>query len=85
MNVYQPSNYDTKSNKLVKTNSGYRSYSRLVEIKFKRKHIKWRNLYEFPQKYWAFNWEGIAVYKDGYFIINDKFTPHPLFNLPYFI
>jgi hypothetical protein len=78
-NAYRPSAHDTKSNKLVKTNSGYRSYCRLVKIKFTGKRFKWKPLFEFPEKYWPYNWEGIAAYKEGYFIMNDKYTPKPPF------
>lgn len=51
------------------------SYSRLVEITVNKRSVEWKPIAEFPEKYWAYNWEGIAAYKNGYFIINDKYTP----------
>lgn len=63
------------SNKFIKDSSGYKNYVRLIDIKITGKKIKWKTLYELPVAYMSYNWEGIAAYKNGYFIINDKYTP----------
>lgn len=56
-------------------NGKIESFARLVKIKIGRKNIKWSSLGNLPKQYWAYNWEGIAAYKKGYFVMNDKYTP----------
>ncbi len=72
--VYRPYAGDI-SNKLILDDSGYGNYCRLVQLKYKNFKFSWKPLWEFPKEYAGYNWEGIAVYKNGYFIINDKYTP----------
>ncbi len=63
------------SNKFIKDGNGYKNYIRLIDIQITHKKITWKTLYELPVAYMSYNWEGIASYKNGYFIINDKYTP----------
>ncbi len=64
-----------RNNALIKTGNAYQNYCRLIDIKYNRKHFSWKPIWIFPGEYASYNWEGIAAYKKGYFIINDKYTP----------
>jgi len=64
-----------RNESFIKDSSGYRNYCRLVEVKYRNAKFKWKSIWEFPKEYSGYNWEGIASYKKGYFIINDKYTP----------
>ena len=74
--IYRVSQKDSKNDKLIRDSSGYHSYCRLVDIKYNPSSFEftWKPLWELPTAYWSYNWEGIAAYKKGYFIINDKYT-----------
>lgn len=67
-----------RANRFIK-DTGYRNYVRLVRIRINAKKAKWEPLLDLPTAFMSYNWEGIAAYKNGYFIINDKYTP----NKPY--
>lgn len=72
--VYRMPSNEVENNALIKDSSGYHSYCRLVKIKYKNNSFTWQRLWEFPVEYMSHNWEGIAAYKRGYFMINDKYT-----------
>lgn len=59
---------------LIRDSSGYHGYCRLVHLEKDRDTICWNALWTFPPEWRSYNWEGIAAYKGGYFIINDKYT-----------
>lgn len=59
-------NYDKKE---------VRSYCRIVKIKQENGQFSYEPLADLPEQYWAYNWEGLARYKNGFFITNDKYTP----------
>lgn len=73
--VYRTPDSDVANAKHIKDEKGYNSYCRLIDVAFKGDRFTWKPLWEFPQAYRGYNWEGIAAYKGGYFIINDKYTP----------
>ena len=73
--VYRVPNADIKNDTLIRDKNGYKSYCRLITMEFKKNKFTWKPLWEFPVQYRSYNWEGIAAYKKGYFIINDKYTP----------
>lgn len=73
--VYRVSPKDEVNDKLIRDESGYKSYCRLVKLKYKNYKFTWEPLWEFPAAYWGYNWEAIAQYKNGYFVMNDKYTP----------
>ena len=73
--IYRMPNTDTANNKLIKNNGVYKNYCRLIDITYNNNRFAWKLLWEFPAPYNSYNWEGIAAYKHGYFIINDKYTP----------
>lgn len=73
--IYRVPQSDTASYPLTQDESGYSSYCRLVEVNFDGKEFSWRPYAPLPSAYWAYNWEGLASYKDGFFITNDKYTP----------
>ena len=76
--IYRLPNGDDKNNKLIKDTSGYKNYCRLIKIKYQNLSFSWELLWEFPLAFSSYNWEGIAAYKKGYFVINDKYTSaHP--------
>jgi hypothetical protein len=55
--------------------TGYKNYCRLITIELKNNQFSWQPLWEFPEQYRSYNWEGIAAYHNGYFLINDKYSP----------
>ncbi|PZP42273.1 MAG: hypothetical protein DI598_17120 [Pseudopedobacter saltans] len=57
-----------------------RSYCRIVQIKEKDNRFTFKSFADLPFQYWAYNWEGLARYKKGFFLMNDKYTP----KRPYF-
>ncbi len=73
--IYRPPATDQLNNQLVQHQSNYQNYARLISIELQDKQLTWQPLWEFPEPYRGYNWEGIAAYKSGYFIINDKYTP----------
>lgn len=73
--IYRVPTTDTINNRLISDSGIYKSYTRLVSIQKKNNTYKWVPLWEFPKQFWSYNWEGIAAYKKGYFVINDKYTP----------
>ncbi len=72
--VYRTPKNDKQNDKLIRDEYGYKSYCRLIKIKYKNQQFSWEPLWQFPYEYMGYNWEGIAAYKNGYFIINDKYT-----------
>ncbi len=72
--VYRPAENDSINNKLVKTDGNFKSYSRLVDIYINETGISWQPIREFPLAFRGYNWECIAYYKNGYFVMNDKYT-----------
>lgn len=75
--VYRTPAADTVSSRLITGDSGYKNYCRLIDLELKEDAFTWKTLWEFPPLYSDYNWEGIAAYKDGYFIMNDKYSPKP--------
>ncbi|MES2478743.1 MAG: hypothetical protein V4561_06640 [Bacteroidota bacterium] len=73
--LYRPAKHELSLTKLVQDASGYHNYCRLIDIEYKENTLSWKTLWEFPPEYAAYNWEGIATSKNGYFIINDRYTP----------
>ncbi len=73
--VYRVPQTDVKNDTLIRDKNGYKSYCRLITVEYKKNKFTWKPLWEFPVQYRSYNWEGIAAYKKGYFIINDKYTP----------
>lgn len=73
--VYRVPDSDTANYPLTQDASGYRSYCRLVRVYFDGNGFSWKPYATLPQAYWAYNWEGLAAYKNGFFITNDKYTP----------
>ncbi|MFT4204458.1 MAG: hypothetical protein QM610_11180 [Chitinophagaceae bacterium] len=55
--------------------SNLRSYTRIIQIKKENGAFTYRPLADLPLQYWTYNWEGLARYKKGFFILNDKYTP----------
>jgi hypothetical protein len=72
--VYRTQEKDAAT-RLIKDSSGYRNYVRLIDVFFNGKGFTWKPLLELPINYMSYNWEGIAAYKNGYFLMNDKYTP----------
>jgi hypothetical protein len=77
--IYRTPATDIPNTSRITGPSGFKNYCRLVDITFKNNRFTWQPLWEFPEQYMGYNWEGIAAYRGGYFIINDKYTP----NRPY--
>jgi hypothetical protein len=73
--VYRVPKTDKVNDKLIKDGFGYKSYCRLISLKYKKNKFTWEPLWQFPASYMSYNWECIAAYNDGYFILNDKYTP----------
>ncbi|QJX47625.1 hypothetical protein HMJ29_12000 [Hymenobacter taeanensis] len=60
---------------LVLQDGKYQNYCRLISLRYKRNKISWKPLFELPREYMTYNWEGLAAYKSGYFLMNDKYGP----------
>jgi len=73
--VYRSPAADVANTRLITGPGGFKNYFRLVDITLKNNRFTWQPLWEFPEQYMGYNWEGIAAYKNGYFVINDKYTP----------
>lgn len=73
--VYRVPSADKLNDSLIKKQDIYYNYARLVDIEFGNNHFSWTPLWALPEEYSDYNWEGIAAFKSGYFIMNDKFTP----------
>ena len=73
--VYRVPTTDKENDLKTRDAKGYKSYCRLVTMEYKKGKFIWQPLWDFPTEYMSYNWEGIAAYKNGYFIINDKYTP----------
>lgn len=73
--IYRTPDNDSVNQRLIKDKAGYKNYCRLINISYIDKQFTWEPLWEFPEQYQSYNWEGIAAYKGGFFIINDKYTP----------
>ncbi|RAK65849.1 hypothetical protein [Hymenobacter edaphi] len=72
--VYRPAAGDANA-RFVQEGSGYKNYCRLISVRYKGGKLSWKPLLELPAEYMTYNWEGLAAYKDGYFLINDKYGP----------
>ncbi|GAB3832379.1 hypothetical protein [Hymenobacter jeollabukensis] len=72
--VYRPAAGDANA-RLVQEGSGYKNYCRLISVRYKGGKLSWKPLMELPAEYMTYNWEGLAGYKEGYFLINDKYGP----------
>lgn len=72
--IYRVPEQDTINNRLIKPGGVYEDYSRLIELRYSDAGFTWKPVWEFPVAYRGYNWEGIAKYKNGYFVINDKYT-----------
>lgn len=73
--VYRTPATDLENAKLIQDKDGYKNYCRLISVELTKQGVSWRPLWDFPEAYRGYNWEGIAAYKNGYFLINDKYTP----------
>ena len=73
--VYRTPATDTASARLIRRNGQFVNYCRLVTVERKGAAFTWQPLWEFPAQYRGYNWEGIAAYRGGYFIVNDKYSP----------
>ncbi len=59
---------------LIHNETGFTDYSRLVTIAYRKRQFSWSTVWTFPKEYTGYNWEGIAATRNGYFLLNDKFT-----------
>ena len=73
--VYRPAPADP-STRLVQDSTGsYQNYCQLISLRYRRRQLSWQPLLELPRAYMTYNWEGLAAYRGGYFLINDKYGP----------
>lgn len=72
---YRPGADQPVADALVKKDGKYQSYSRLISLKMNGRKITWRVLNELPPDYWGYNWEAVAAWRGGFFMLNDKYTP----------
>ena len=61
--------------RLIRNGNSYKNYCRLISLHYKRDKVSWKPLFELPTEFMTYNWEGLAAYKGGYFLINDKYGP----------
>jgi len=72
--VYRPTPTDPNA-RFVLQDGKYQNYCRLISLHYKGDKISWKPLFELPQEYMTYNWEGLAPYHGGYFLMNDKYGP----------
>jgi hypothetical protein len=72
--VYRTPTADKQNDQLIRNKAGYKNYCRLIDIQLQDSCFKWKPIWDFPEQCLGYNWEGIAAYKNGYFIVNDKYT-----------
>lgn len=63
------------STRFIQDGAGYKNYCQLISLKYKHNKVRWKPLFELPKEYMTYNWEGLAPYNGGYFLINDKYGP----------
>jgi len=73
--VYRPAPNDPNAHLVLDANGHYQNYCRLIRLRYKRDKVTWKPLVELPREYMTYNWEGLAAYRGGYFLINDKYGP----------
>ncbi len=73
--VYRMAAPDPNARLIQDSTGRYQHYSRLISLRYKRHGINWKPLLTIPVEYQTYNWEGLAAYKRGYFLINDKYGP----------
>lgn len=73
--VYRTSPPDPNARLIQDSTGRYQSYSRLISLRYTRRGISWKPLLTLPAEYQTYNWEGLATYKRGFFLINDKYGP----------
>ncbi|MDU0371692.1 hypothetical protein ACFPAF_14910 [Hymenobacter endophyticus] len=72
--VYRAPGTDPNA-RFIQNGSSYHNYCRLISLRYRRDKITWKPLFELPREYMTYNWEGLAAYRGGYFLINDKYGP----------
>lgn len=75
--IYRVPVTDSANYTHTKDSGRFVPYCRLINLELKDDHFEWNTLWEFPGQYSMYNWEGIAAWKKGFFIINDKFSARP--------
>ncbi|WP_035568224.1 esterase-like activity of phytase family protein [Hymenobacter sp. IS2118] len=73
--IYRAPAREAANASLIKTKAGYQNYCRLIDLELRDDGFSWQPLWEFPAQYMGYNWEGLTAYKQGYFVMNDKYTP----------
>ncbi|AII51080.1 hypothetical protein N008_03665 [Hymenobacter sp. APR13] len=73
--VYRPAPTDASSRLVLDSAGRYQNYCRLVSLRYRRRKLRWEPLLELPRSYMTYNWEGLAAYRGGYFLLNDKYGP----------
>lgn len=84
--INRPRMTDTLNTKLVFDGANYHNYGRLVSLQHNGNSFQWQPLYEFTGHLGnGYNWEGIAPYKGGFFVVNDLYTPSKPYSLLVYI
>jgi hypothetical protein len=73
--VYRPAPTDSSARLVLDSAGRYQNYCRLIGLRYRRGQLSWEPLLELPRPYMTYNWEGLAAYRGGYFLLNDKYGP----------
>ncbi|WBO85018.1 hypothetical protein [Hymenobacter yonginensis] len=73
--VYRPATTDANTRLVLDSAGRYQNYCRLIRLRYRRRQLRWEPLLELPRPYMTYNWEGLAAYRGGYFLLNDKYGP----------
>lgn len=73
--VYRVPVTDKKNHSLIYSDQHYHNYCRLIDVQYQNNSFAWKLIWEFPEPYNNYNWEGIAADGNGFYIMNDKYTP----------
>jgi len=72
--IYQPEKHSADYRLATDNEYKFKNLCRLIELEQTETGFNWNPVFNFPAPYHLFNWEGIAAYKESYFLINDRYT-----------
>lgn len=71
--IYTENLTDEEENLIRSKDGNLRSFARLSLFKKDKNRLRVVRYIELPEELWTSNWEGIARFKNGVFLVNDKF------------
>lgn len=72
--IYTENLSDAEENLIRSKDGTLRSFARLTLLKISKNRLQVVRYIDLPEELWTSNWEGIARFKNGVFLVNDKFV-----------